>query len=194
MCHYVYQGSNATLKTYEYVKDMKNWSDAQTACRSNGGELASIMNDKEQQAFVVMAPAGYSIWIGLSRNPVTQLWEWSSNNSFTTLFPPVNPGQNCTKLVNANQGKTDSCSVNKQVLCIRGTALPVTEVVSRNVVRVSMQLVGQVDPNDPVFAKQVLDTLQVQLAIRGTFNGNLNWTYQEDDKVFREKESSMTQP
>uniref|UniRef100_A0AAY4EG31 C-type lectin domain-containing protein n=1 Tax=Denticeps clupeoides TaxID=299321 RepID=A0AAY4EG31_9TELE len=56
--------------TYEYVKDMKNWSDAQTACRSNGGELASIMNDKEQQAFVVMAPAGYSIWIGLSRNPI----------------------------------------------------------------------------------------------------------------------------
>lgn len=66
------------------VLEKKSWIEAQTYCRLKNGELASVMNQTENEALQQVldenGPLSSSVWIGLFRDA----WEWSdhSDNSF----------------------------------------------------------------------------------------------------------------
>ncbi|XP_071348975.1 macrophage mannose receptor 1-like isoform X1 [Trachinotus anak] len=69
-------------------RDQKTWSEAQTECRNDGGDLVSIHN-VEEQSFVI-SQLGYAstdeLWIGLNDRKTEGLFDWIDHStvSFTS--------------------------------------------------------------------------------------------------------------
>lgn len=55
------------------------WEEAQSFCRVNHTDLASVRNETELQE-ILSITQGYDVWIGLYRN---RLWSDQSNSTFT---------------------------------------------------------------------------------------------------------------
>uniref|UniRef100_A0A3Q2CT31 C-type lectin domain-containing protein n=1 Tax=Cyprinodon variegatus TaxID=28743 RepID=A0A3Q2CT31_CYPVA len=63
---------------FVYVSTTMPWSNAQTYCRENFVDMASIRNDTEYQQVQSLIPYGHYPWIGLYREPNLQ---WSNGSS-----------------------------------------------------------------------------------------------------------------
>ncbi|XP_029282368.1 C-type lectin lectoxin-Phi1-like [Cottoperca gobio] len=70
------------------------WTEAQSYCRANYRDLASVRNMAENQKIQDLVPAGGTAWIGLSRDS----WKWSDGSDSTFSFwdagEPDNYGKN----------------------------------------------------------------------------------------------------
>lgn len=63
-------------KEYIYISKLKNWYEAQTYCRENYKDLATITSNEEQQRLINSPLVDWSVgWIGL--NKPTSTWKWS---------------------------------------------------------------------------------------------------------------------
>ncbi|KAK5860193.1 hypothetical protein PBY51_021688 [Eleginops maclovinus] len=66
-------------------REQKTWSDAQKACRQEGGDLVSIRN-VEDQSFVI-SQLGYAsndeLWIGLNDKKTERLFDWIDHSDVT---------------------------------------------------------------------------------------------------------------
>ncbi|XP_070709201.1 macrophage mannose receptor 1 [Pempheris klunzingeri] len=144
-------------KCYKFVlgNDNKDWQQARQHCISQGGNLASILNDKEQ-AFLTMQMLRYNddLWIGM--NDVNWdmhfVWTDSKGISYTNWAkgqPVAHPvGQysfyeeqfDCVIMVGTDSKltgfwKVESCSVKRGFICKRNTdsqiAVPSTTVLPK---------------------------------------------------------------
>ncbi|CAB1345908.1 unnamed protein product, partial [Coregonus sp. 'balchen'] len=116
MCQRVHHGNGTTEKVYELMTGPKDQKDAVTDCRTiQGRELASICNQKEQEAFDEVAKQE-QIWIGLKNENNT--WNWSSGEPFQEWDNSMGGG-NCVKLNSENDRKwqRENCSTQKAFLC-----------------------------------------------------------------------------
>uniref|UniRef100_A0A674BXA0 Macrophage mannose receptor 1-like n=1 Tax=Salmo trutta TaxID=8032 RepID=A0A674BXA0_SALTR len=102
----------------------KTWTEAQTECRKDGGDLASIHNI-EQHSFV-MSQLGYAaadeLWIGMNDVKTSLLFDWSDQSpvTFTRWEEAMPMGGNCV-LVRGEQGRwaTQVCENQHGFICMK---------------------------------------------------------------------------
>uniref|UniRef100_A0A3B3SGW7 C-type lectin domain-containing protein n=1 Tax=Paramormyrops kingsleyae TaxID=1676925 RepID=A0A3B3SGW7_9TELE len=84
-------GINATWN-FTLIKENMNWSDAQSYCRHNYTDLATVRNKEDNALIHAMFQKGTFVWIGLFRDT----WEWSdlSNSSFRNWKMGQNDNKN----------------------------------------------------------------------------------------------------
>ncbi|KAL3988682.1 somatostatin receptor 2 [Sarotherodon galilaeus] len=96
---------------YLYRNETKKWSDAQKACRKEGGDLVSIRN-VEDQSFVI-SQLGYAstdeLWIGLNDRKRERLFVWSDHSpvsytSWDSREPTVTSEQEDCVLIRGENG------------------------------------------------------------------------------------------
>uniref|UniRef100_A0A669C0I4 Mannose receptor, C type 1b n=1 Tax=Oreochromis niloticus TaxID=8128 RepID=A0A669C0I4_ORENI len=96
---------------YLYRNETKKWSDAQKACRKEGGDLVSIRN-VEDQSFII-SQLGYAstdeLWIGLNDRNRERLFVWSDHSpvsytSWDSREPTVTSEQEDCVLIRGENG------------------------------------------------------------------------------------------
>ncbi|XP_042167522.1 secretory phospholipase A2 receptor-like isoform X1 [Oncorhynchus tshawytscha] len=113
MCQQVRHGNGTTEKVYELMPGAMMWQDAVTDCRTiKGRELASICNQKEQEAFDELTTV--ATWIGLKHN--NKRWEWSNREPFPESEPTW-VGRNCQQLNSDRKCTPKDCSNQSAFFC-----------------------------------------------------------------------------
>ncbi|XP_050926952.1 L-selectin-like [Lates calcarifer] len=96
------RGSNVT---FVFISKTMTWTEAQSYCRANHTDLASVRNMEENQKIMELLPSRQDIWIGLFRDS----WKWSdgSNSSFRYWITgePNGPKENCAVADFSSSGK-----------------------------------------------------------------------------------------
>nr|XP_029523150.1 C-type mannose receptor 2-like [Oncorhynchus nerka] len=113
MCQRVRHGNGTTEKVYELMQEPKTQQDAVTDCRKiKGIELASICNQKEQEAFDEVTTG--ETWIGLQQK--NKLWNWSNEEPFQQWEHTMGGG-NCVQLNSNRKWTPKDCSSQCIFLC-----------------------------------------------------------------------------
>uniref|UniRef100_A0A8C7WY12 C-type lectin domain-containing protein n=1 Tax=Oryzias sinensis TaxID=183150 RepID=A0A8C7WY12_9TELE len=126
--------SSAQTRQFYFVNTPLNWRDAQSVCRQNYTDLATIENTADVDAAIV-ALSNYSgkAWIGL-HDDIVNGWRWSLSDSsfygdgestYRNWYPgePNNMyGQQLCVVFNGNNGFWDDldCSVALSFVCYNG--------------------------------------------------------------------------
>ena len=66
--------------TYTLMSDSLSWAAADAACRAAGMQLASVLS-AAQNALLLTAAAGNTVWIGGTDAAVEGAWVWSPTNT-----------------------------------------------------------------------------------------------------------------
>uniref|UniRef100_A0AAY4DHS4 C-type lectin domain-containing protein n=1 Tax=Denticeps clupeoides TaxID=299321 RepID=A0AAY4DHS4_9TELE len=83
-----------------FISEAKSWTEAQSFCRQNYTDLASVRNDAENQQIQSLIPTGGDAWIGLFRDT----WKWSDKSSLSfTFWAPGEPNNNLGRSENCGQ-------------------------------------------------------------------------------------------
>uniref|UniRef100_A0A673B8A0 C-type lectin domain-containing protein n=1 Tax=Sphaeramia orbicularis TaxID=375764 RepID=A0A673B8A0_9TELE len=82
--------SGYTNWKFVYINQSLSWTAAQSYCRSNYVDLATVKNPSDEQKIQNVTPSGSSAWIGLFRNPNFN-WSDGSSFSFTYWYGGSNP-------------------------------------------------------------------------------------------------------
>uniref|UniRef100_A0A8C9V4E9 C-type lectin domain-containing protein n=1 Tax=Scleropages formosus TaxID=113540 RepID=A0A8C9V4E9_SCLFO len=102
-------------KTYFLGHDSGTWSVAQNNCRQNGGDLASIHSEEDQQAFNATRGSNTeTLWIGLYWNTSTKSWKWSNGDTHQ-ICKGTNTNCFSTQFNNEECCKTFVCYTGKWV-------------------------------------------------------------------------------
>ncbi|KAM8728446.1 macrophage mannose receptor 1-like [Acanthopagrus schlegelii] len=121
----------------------KTWTDAQRACRKEGGDLVSLRN-VEDQSFVI-SQLGYAstdqLWIGLNDRRTEGLFDWSDHStvSFTSWEygrPAVSTNQEDCVLIRGENGNwaDRTCGERHGYICMKaGASEPSGDEVVQNV-------------------------------------------------------------
>ncbi|KAF4077081.1 hypothetical protein AMELA_G00204060 [Ameiurus melas] len=122
---------NDTNNTYVWIYNAMTWKEAQSFCRANHTDLASVRNETELQQILNMSSYGYgNVWIGLYRN---RLWSDQSNSTFTFWSPEI-PGhppepdngvystgqyqnQHCTAVDHSGRWTDENCFTSFPFIC-----------------------------------------------------------------------------
>ncbi|KAM9322716.1 macrophage mannose receptor 1-like isoform 2-T2 [Pholidichthys leucotaenia] len=123
-------------------RTQKSWSEAQSACRKEGGDLASIHN-VEEQSFVV-SQLGYAsrdeLWIGLNDKKKEGLFDWCDHStvsytSWEASSPTVNSRRDCVLMRGQNGNWADrDCKEKHGFICMKKSASePTGDEVEQNV-------------------------------------------------------------
>uniref|UniRef100_A0A7N9AS74 Mannose receptor, C type 1b n=1 Tax=Mastacembelus armatus TaxID=205130 RepID=A0A7N9AS74_9TELE len=123
-------------------RTQKTWSDAQSQCRNQGGDLVSIHN-VEEQSFVI-SQLGYvsndKLWIGLNDRNTEGLFEWIDHSTVTfTSWKYGNPAvgtdiKDCVMITGENGNWADqACEEKHGYICMKMSASqPTGEEVEQN--------------------------------------------------------------
>nr|XP_040050068.1 chondrolectin-like [Gasterosteus aculeatus aculeatus] len=177
-------------ETFIFINISMKWTEAQTYCRDNHTDLASVRNLAENQKIQDLVPSQGIVWIGLFRDG----WKWShgTHSSFTN-WKQGEPKLSEETCVAANfsadgQWQVSHCQDMRPFICY--TDVP----VSKQVIKVRLQKSSSsVDLNDPVVMENMLEKLKQRLKDQGLDDHiQLSWKKQPDGKVFH-KEEKKTQ-
>ncbi|XP_028283775.1 macrophage mannose receptor 1-like [Parambassis ranga] len=116
---------------FQLYRTQKSWSDAQLACRKEGGDLVSIRN-VEDQSFVI-SQLGYEstdeLWIGLNDMKTEGLFDWSDHSDvrFTSWEfgePAITTDQEDCVLVRRENGNwaDRACKEKHGFICMKTSA------------------------------------------------------------------------
>ncbi|XP_054878194.1 lectin-like [Poeciliopsis prolifica] len=159
-----------------------NWTEAQSFCRKQHSDLASIRNESENQQVQQLVPAGTKVWTGLYRDG----WKWSDGSRFSFSYwkdtEPNNNNNNekCVMAVFDAQGKWEDwpCDVKKAFICS-------TSFVFQKVVSVRLEKPFSLDLNSAAVKEELLSQLLLKLKQEGlTADVKLSWRKQSDGNVF----------
>ena len=74
----VYRGE--TTLEYKLYTIKKNWVDAEAYCQSEGGHLASVLNEEEQEQVSILANGHNYVWLGGSDKQMEGVWRWTDGS------------------------------------------------------------------------------------------------------------------
>uniref|UniRef100_A0A673Z2S1 C-type lectin domain-containing protein n=1 Tax=Salmo trutta TaxID=8032 RepID=A0A673Z2S1_SALTR len=100
---------NSELKYYMGQGSLP-WEWAQTACRANGDDLASILTQEDYTAFQsITQTQQFDMWIGLYWETSTRMWQWSNGDPFPyCVSEPQLGASNCCSLTHKGHGQTEN--------------------------------------------------------------------------------------
>ncbi|XP_074500930.1 C-type lectin lectoxin-Phi1-like isoform X4 [Sebastes fasciatus] len=161
------------------------WTEAQSYCRDNYTDLASVRNMTDNQKVQELVSAGEYVWIGLFTD-----WKWSdgSNSSFR-YWGAGQPNnylgkQTCVVAAFSQVGKWEdyNCDVKRAFICY---SLSTTKQVIRpSLLKENPSL----DLNDPAVMESILKQLKQRLKDQGVNDDiKLSWKKQPDGKVFHKE-------
>ncbi|KAL6468221.1 hypothetical protein MHYP_G00238980 [Metynnis hypsauchen] len=168
---------------YILVQTSKNWYDAQSYCRTNYTDLASIRSPWEQKQVTSLVNKGVSVWVGL----FLDTWQWS--DQWSLLFRNWAAGQpssgngNCSAVVMGDSGKwiADNCTGLHSFICY----IEADRVKKQQTVKVTVSSNGKADLNDPLMKATLLNEIEKQLKRQGIGNNTkLSWRQKNNTKVF----------
>ncbi|XP_031156007.2 macrophage mannose receptor 1-like [Sander lucioperca] len=171
--------------TFILIDISMTWPAAQSYCREQYTDLASVRNSTENQKVKELIPTGESVWIGLFRDS----WKWSDGS--TSLFrywntgePNKNGNENCVATAFSQSGRWEdwNCDVKRAFICFG----PVP--ASKHVIRLTLEKKNSLDLNNPAVMEAMLKQLKQKLKAQGLDdNITLSWRKQADGKVFHKK-------
>ncbi|XP_031414911.2 CD209 antigen-like protein E [Clupea harengus] len=123
-------------KCYLFPSSKKNWEQSRDHCITLGGHLA-IVNDKQEQDFLVAKSNQVSHWIGLNDLAVEGQWRWVDSSSLSDtkavfwfdrshlngIDEPDNwkkedpSGENCGCISFTGDWHDNSCKIMKKFVC-----------------------------------------------------------------------------
>ncbi|XP_036444938.1 C-type mannose receptor 2-like [Colossoma macropomum] len=147
---------NSNDSTYVLVSGGKTWAEAQSFCRNNYTDLASVRNQTELQQ-IMRISNGNTVWIGLYRN---RLWSDQSNSTFTywrpaVQFAPSEPdnglyssrqygNQHCTAVDHSGYWTDEDCFASFPFICYSGHVMGLRVKVKDGKNRSGSQIEGLV--------------------------------------------------
>ncbi|XP_043078721.1 macrophage mannose receptor 1-like [Puntigrus tetrazona] len=155
------------------------WRDAQSYCRQQHTDLASISSPEQQN----LLSNELSLWIGLFLDS----WEWSdqSNLSFRH-WDADQPSQtsgsgDCVGMTTNNSGKwtQKSCDLQQPFICYGADKL-----IRKQIVRLKLSCNGKCTLNDPSLQTAFLNMISEKLKSMGLESDNIKWIQREDEEVF----------
>ncbi|XP_039460892.1 L-selectin-like isoform X3 [Oreochromis aureus] len=171
--------------TFVFINNSMTWMEAQSYCRANYTDLASVTNMSENQKAKELVPAGQKVWIGLFRDS----WKWTdgSNSSFrhwNTNEPNGASKETCTAANFGSAGRWEDWN------CDRMTAFVCySDPAYKQVVRLRMEKNNNQDLNDPAVMAAMLEQFKQKLKNNGVKGDiKLSWRKQSDGEVFHSDE------
>ncbi|XP_042588437.1 C-type lectin domain family 4 member M-like [Cyprinus carpio] len=77
--------------SYYISSEWKNWTDSRRDCLQRGADLV-IINNKEEQEFIVNMTSANIVWIGLTDSDNEGVWKWVDGSTLTTrIWNPNEP-------------------------------------------------------------------------------------------------------
>ncbi|XP_053505507.1 C-type mannose receptor 2-like [Ictalurus furcatus] len=124
---------NGTNNTYVGIYNTMTWEEAQSLCRANHTDLASVRNETELQQ-ILSITNGHEVWIGLYRN---RLWSDQSNltltyrKRMTIEYFGMREGstaqhrnQRCTAVHLSSDWTDENCFVSFPFICYTAAFIP----------------------------------------------------------------------
>ncbi|XP_061578694.1 lymphocyte antigen 75-like [Cololabis saira] len=178
-----------TQKNPEYVlvNESMSWSNAQSYCRENFVDLATVRNDAENQGIISLGLSDWT-WIGLFRDPD---FYWSDGSSFLFIneedvASPINSLKVICGVASGKSGKWKflPCETKLPFVCYSYPIMK--QVVKLETERLEVE--DSVDLKDPVVKADLLKQLQDRLEEDGVDGVTLKWREQPDGEVFHKEE------
>ncbi|XP_058865065.1 putative C-type lectin domain family 20 member A [Acipenser ruthenus] len=104
-----------------FVNTLKSWSAAQSYCRKNHTDLATVHSQEEAQQLLNIAGASLntSAWIGLYRDG-TQNWQWSNGDD--VIYKSWTKDLFCASINSVGQWEDSVCFETKAFMCYQETS------------------------------------------------------------------------
>ncbi|KAK9971272.1 hypothetical protein ABG768_024646 [Culter alburnus] len=160
-----------------------SWTDAQTYCRQNHTDLASIDDQTDLNALLKTVPNDFKedMWIGLYRKTGTSPWIWSdqSKSSFQLWIPgqPNNAGGNqfCVYTTPAGFWNDYACLEKFAFICYE-----------KRIQIMRLEVKSNRNVNDPAVKKEILAKIEKILKEKGlTEDAKLSWQMISGGNVFQ---------
>ncbi|XP_078030345.1 galactose-specific lectin nattectin-like [Epinephelus lanceolatus] len=166
------------------------WPQAQSYCRANYTDLASVRDREENHMVQLLIPANQSAWIGLFRDG----WKWSDgSSSLFTNWRDTRPRGSATCVVAdftmAGKWINWRCDSKRGFIC-HSKSKPTKQATKKQVFRLKFTNNDpSLDLNNPAVAEGILKQLKQKLKDKELGdNIKLSWKKQPDGKVFHKKE------
>uniref|UniRef100_A0A3P9JES2 C-type lectin domain-containing protein n=1 Tax=Oryzias latipes TaxID=8090 RepID=A0A3P9JES2_ORYLA len=109
--------SFAQIRQFYFVNTPLNWANAQSVCRQNYTDLATIENTADVDAAIV-ALSSLTVWIGLYRQRV---WSDGSQSVFqyNIVVQQGSTGEKCISVEKPGQWSNNDCSSQFPFICYK---------------------------------------------------------------------------
>ncbi|KAJ4928375.1 hypothetical protein JOQ06_016167 [Pogonophryne albipinna] len=183
--------SSNIIKEYHYVSNFQTWADAQSYCRENFDDLATINNEDENVKLMSVSQSkGRNVWIGLYDN--FEAWKWALgdsdfNNGFSN-WETDDPDskhttESCTVMTTTGRWQHYGCWMTVPSVCYNEPG-PTKYILHE--ARFKLKFQSEADLNDPAVQQQILEQLHAKLEKHGVSDFKLRWT-QTDGLTFHKE-------
>ncbi|XP_073691763.1 C-type lectin mannose-binding isoform isoform X2 [Garra rufa] len=175
-------------RMFYFVPGPMSWSEAQTYCRQNHIDLATLYDhtDLDEMMGVIWQNQKF-VWTGLSRTDASASWVWSDQSPIT--FVPWGSGQPNNWANNQYcVAVTAAANFNDQECAEKFPAVCYTE---RSKQTFRLEVKSSQDVNDPAVKTEILQQIGEILKEKGlTDYAKLSWKIQPDGNVFQKSRRS----
>ncbi|KAL3054418.1 hypothetical protein OYC64_006700 [Pagothenia borchgrevinki] len=140
-------------RKFTYYDEPKTWREAQTFCRENHSDLATIRAGEEFETFP------YHAWIGLFQETPDLKWKWSETDEIANVTnspnwdsgEPNNINENCGLIYkNTDKWHDNRCDNKHSFLCYNETLVLVKMKKTWDQALMHCRLLEAENPNEPV--------------------------------------------
>ncbi|XP_053088247.1 C-type lection lectoxin-Enh3-like [Pangasianodon hypophthalmus] len=183
MCFSILTDRKTGTDSYILISEAKTWYEAQSYCRQQHTDLASVRSATENS---VAGGKIYTSWIGLTRDP----WKWSDQTTNVSI-------------IKWWAGNADDYLNNKSCGYLYGGLADLAQCSDimpffcylfpkqQQIIRVKVK--SSQDVNDPAIMAAILEKLQQKLKDHGMAeNITVKWRKQPDGVVFHKEKGNIT--